>query len=315
MKNLQAERAYEEFDILEKAHLTVLENAARDRPWEPSDIARPGVKIDEDVYAEGILRTDPREEQSRHDLLIDGRLERYRQNIESGQNKWDLVLVEQDFYEHPEEFEVREDVRHNRDPEAYLRAGDGDLIFLDLDRHDIHMVEIKPHDGYAETNQRRGPEEPEPGEWREDDPELDEDIDELQELEDRQQSGPAGSSKNSSKKSQVAKKVANWREACNTVFGEPLQNDWTVYRPEFVSGSNALNVSNLSQNPEYALPAVYTSETGYALGSEEGFEKAESSEDLEALNELFFRGEITEILDGERPELQRKSFNSAFDIF
>lgn len=296
MSDLEADQAYRRFDIPESAHSTVLQQASLNRPWTPEIVNAPGVEIEEDVYAEGILQADPREKQDRHDLLIDGRLERYRQNIEEGKNRWDLVLVEQDFYQHPDEFNIDGSVQHNRNPEDELRKGDADLLFLDLDEYDVHMVEVKPHNGYAETNHRIESEGLDMEAWEADFEDLD--SGEYPEARETRVSYASGS--------EVSKKIRNLSEAWETVAGE-LENDWTVYHPEFVFGSDVLDTSELSNNTEYALPSKYDQSTGYAFGTEEGFEKAEASSDLETLNETFFRGEITELLEGHRPEIERRS--------
>ena len=380
MSELEGSKAYEKFGVPETAHSAVLHEASVNRPWTPEIVNSPRVEIEEDVYAEGILQTDPREKQDRHDLLLDGRLDRYRKNIEEGRNRWDLVLVEQDFYQHPDEFEVSEEFQHNRNPEDELRKGDADLLFLDLDEHDIHMVEVKPHDGYAEKGKMQktrsenswqeprdpdyeGLSEPEgslerprlydyvaenyPGASQEDAEDLvesysgfDEEVifSVLSQMSDFEWSDAETEMQRVAQKDQIPiqyhpdsesfsqharrnspessgedenlsnadKKTQNLNEAWKTVAGE-LENDWTVYHPEFVFGSDVLDASELSNNPEYALPHSYDRSTGYALGTVSGFEKAESSSDLENLNETFFRGEITELLEGERPEMERKS--------
>ncbi|WP_414837664.1 hypothetical protein ACK3SF_05335 [Candidatus Nanosalina sp. VS9-1] len=291
MSELDASEAYRTFDIPEAAHSTVLQKASVNRPWTPDMVDAPGVGIEEDVYVGGILRADPREKQDRHDLLIDGRLDRYRRNIEQGRNRWDLVLVEQDFYEHPDEFNIDSGVDHNRDPADHLRKGDADLLFIDLDQYDIHMVEVKPHEGYSDTSREKQEASPEPAL-----DELDQDqiYIEAQDLQEENQGGGT-----------VRKKSRNLSEAWQTVQGE-LSNDWTVYHPEFVFGSDVLEASSLSNNTEYALPHSYDQSTGYALGTDEGFEKAEASEDLEILNDTFFRGGIDELLEGKRPEMDRR---------
>ena len=298
MSDLKADQAYRRFDIPESAHSTVLQQASVNRPWTPEIVNSPGVEIEEDVYADGILQTDPREKHERHNLLIDGRLDRYRKNIEQGKNRWDIVLVEQDFYQHPDQFNMDDELHHNRNPEDELRKGDADLLFLDLDKYDIHMVEAKPHDGYAETSHVTESEDVEIDEW---------DFESIEELEGGESySHSRGTKTNYSKGSEVSKKVRNLNEAWQTVVDE-LENDWTVYHPEFVFGTNVLDSSKLSQNPEYALPSRYDQDTGYALGSDSGFEKAQKSSDLEVLNETFFRGEITELLNGQQPRIERKS--------
>lgn len=297
MGEIEAKRAYEVFDIPEAAHLPVLQEASSGNPWTPEAADSPGVRIDEDIYAEGILSADPREKQDRHDLLLDGRMERYLQNLDLGQAKWDLVLAETDFYRHPDEIGFDDGVNHNRNIDDSLRAGDGDLIFLDLDRYEVHMVEVKPHEGYARDNS--SPEVPDPDidQWTED---VDLDSYELPSIPDcRAKSEDVGGNA-------VKKKTANWREAWESVIGE-LENDWSIFRPEFVYGSSVLDTSNLAGNPEYALPPHYDQESGYVLASEEGYRKAESSRDLEVLNQFFFRNGIEELTEGERPEMERKN--------
>jgi hypothetical protein len=378
MSGLEADQAYRRFDLPESAHSTVLQKASINKSWTPDIVNIPGAEIDEDLYAEGILRADPREDHNRHDLLIEGRLERYMQNIEEGKNRWDLVLTEKDFYQHPDEFEVDEEVQHNRDPEDELKKGDADLLFLDLDEYDIHMVEAKPHEGYAENGQDNGGQKSEHDSWREMESgyrrtsETEESLDrsqiydfvaetypeasqqdaeevlenfsgfeeevvftvlskmseftwdearsEVQRVAEKDQipaeyqSRPdsfayqeqSTDSSGEEKLSQAEKKARSLSEAWKTVEAE-LDNDWTIYEPEFVFGSDVLDKSSLSHNPEYALPPRYEQETGYSLGTDAGFEKAENSDDLETLNETFFRGEITELLEGERPEMERKS--------
>ena len=382
MSGLEADQAYRKFDIPESAHSAVLQEASSGRPWTPEVVDAPGVEIDGGVYAEGVLKADPREKQDRHDLLVDGRLERYRQNIEEGKNRWDLVLVEQDFYQHPGEFDVDEDIEHNRDPEDELRKGDADLLFLDLDEYDMHMVEVKPHDGYTDSgnehnsqsdtrswedplnpdyssgNRSQGEERPGiydfvaetypeasqedtrdlienyPGldeevvfsvlsqmsdfEWTDVETELQR-VAEKEEVPVRYQTDPESfsqhtrgrESSNSTKEedenlSPVEKKTRNLKEAWKTVK-EELENDWTVYQPEFVFGSDVVDNSTLSNNTEYALPPSYDQSTGYVFGTDKGFSRAEDSDDLEVLNETFFRGGITELLEGERPEMERKT--------
>lgn len=297
MSGLDASRAYEEFDIPEAVHATVLQEASSGRPWTPEAVTHPGVEIDEDIYAEGVLEADPREKQDRHDLLLDGRLERYRENISRGRSKWDVVLTERDFYSHPDEFDFDESINHNRNVEDSLRQGDGDLILLDLDRYEAHMVEVKPHEGYADGRALRDSSDPEVENWR-----GDWDLDMYEAPSGNQyRQVPDNRTGNT-----VNKKVRNWREAWKSIAGE-LENDWNVFQPEFVFGSNVLNASSLSQNPEYALPPQYDQKTGYALATEQGYEMAESSQDMEALNEFFFRGGISGLVEGERPEIERKS--------
>jgi len=297
MSSLDASRAYEEFDIPEAVHTTVLQEASSGRPWTPEAVTRPGVQIDEDIYAEGILEADPREKQDRHDLLLDGRLERYRENISRGSSKWDVVLTERDFYSHPDEFDFDDEINHNRSVEDSLRQGDGDLILLDLDRYEAHMVEVKPHEGYADGQALRDSGDPEVENWS-----GDWDMDMYESPSGRQYRQTPDDRRGNT----VNKKVRNWREAWSSIAGE-LENDWDVFQPEFVFGSNVLDTSSLSQNPEYALPPQYDQQTGYALATEQGFDKAESSQDMEALNEFFFRGGITGLVDGERPEIERKN--------
>ncbi len=379
MSDLEADQAYRRFDLPESAHSAVLQQASVNRPWTPEIVDAPGVEIEEDVYAEGILKADPREKQHRHDILIDGRLERYRQNIQEGKNRWDLVLVERDFYQHPDEFNIDDSVPHNRDLEDELRKGDADLLFMDLDQYDIHMVEVKPHDGYAENNTDKN--HSEVNSWEEtldagyrvmSEPETEVDksriydfvaetysnasqedaedlvesysdfgeevifsvlsqmsdlewtdvetemqrISEKDQIPVQYQEGSENFSQYAQRNrsdssgeenlSAVDKKVRNLSEAWQTVATE-LENDWTVYHPEFVFGSDVLDTSELSNNTEYALPPVYDQSTGYALGTVTGFEKAENSDDLETLNKTFFRGGIDELLEGERPEMERKT--------
>ncbi|WEL22942.1 hypothetical protein [Candidatus Nanohalovita haloferacivicina] len=289
MRSLQAERAYEEFGIPEAAHFSVLENASQGRPWTPDVISRPGVEIDENVYAEGVLREDPREKQDRHDLLIDGRLQRYANNIEQGRSKWDLVLTERDFYQHPDNLGVEGGVDHERKPETHLKMGDGDLIFLDLDRYEAHMVEVKPNDSYAAPRDRPLDEEIDPSFWED------------SETGYRPSQGSADESGGA-----VMKKTAAWRDAWASVLGE-LDNDWSVYQPEFVFGSDVLDERNLLENSEFALPPQYSDSQGYAVGTEYGFSRAAEMEDLQVLNELFFRDGISEIVEGERPEMDGES--------
>jgi hypothetical protein len=375
MSSLEADQAHREFDLTEAAHRAVLEEASQGRPWTPEALSNPGVEIERDVYVEGILEADPREKHDRHDLLIDGRLERYLSNVEEGRQKWDVVLTERDFYEHPDALDVNEDISHERDPERHLKKGDGDLIFLDLDRYEAHMVEVKPHEGYADSGKSDNSSSAEVERWQEeeftgrpydsgirDDDEIydfvsrnypeasREDVDvllgeveqgletafiglakdmqdaswaqvsseflalaeagELPEsyLEGSETSGGHDyrgeeGKQNSGDSSTVVKKKRNWREAWQSVIGE-LENDWDVYQPEFVFGSEVLDESSLSNNAEYALPTSYSQEPGYALGTDEGFSKAASSEDMDTLNNLFFRGGIDELVDGDRPEMQ-----------
>lgn len=297
MSGLDASRAYEEFEIPEAVHTTVLQEASSGRPWTPEAVTRPGVEIDEDTYAEGILEADPREKQDRHNLLLDGRLERCRENISRGRSKWDVVLTERDFYSHPNEFDFDESINHNRSVEDSLRQGDGDLILLDLDRYEAHMVEVKPHEGYADGQALRDSSDPEVENWR-----GGWDLDMYESPSGNQyRQVPDDRTGNT-----VNKKVRNWREAWKSIAGE-LENDWDVFQPEFVFGSNVLSTSSLSQNPEYALPPEYDQETGYALATEQGYEMAESSQDMEALNEFLFRGGISGLVEGERPKIERKS--------
>lgn len=288
MSSLQADKAYEEFDIPESAHLSVLENASQGRPWTPDVVSRHEVEIDEDVYAEGILKADPREKQDRHDLLIDGRLNRYRGNLERGVNKWDVVVTERDFYQHPDSLGVDEELKHERRPETHLKKGDGDLIFLDLDNYEAQIVEVKPNESYLESGTEAVEQEVDMSFW-----------------DDNSENGDFRPSQGTSYStgSTMVKKSANWREAWQSVVDE-LDNEWSVYQPLFIIGSDVLDTATLSSNPEYALPAQYSQQPGYALGSDDGFRKAENSDDLEVLNELFFRGGISELVEGERPEIE-----------
>ena len=290
MSSLQADKAYEEFDIPETAHISVLENASRGRPWTPEVVSMSGVEIEKDVYAEGVLRTDPREKQDRHDLLIDGRLERYRENIDRGRNKWDLVVTERDFYSHPDTMQVDGELNHDSAPETHLKKGDGDLLFLDLDNYEAQIVEVKPNDSYLEAGTEAVEEEIDMPFW--------EDYEENSSFHPSQ-----GTS--TSTGSTMVKKSANWREAWQSVVDE-LENKWRVYQPVFIVGSDVLDTGNLDSNSEYALPPSYSQQPGYALGSDEGFRKAESSSDLEVLNEFFFRGGISELVEGERPEVEEE---------
>ena len=99
----------------------------------------------------------------------------------------------------------------------------------------------------------------------------------------------------------VTKKTRNWREAWESVVDE-LEQDWSVYEPEFVFGSEVLE-GDLSENTEYALPPSYSQAEGYAMGADEGLAKAASSDDMETLNEVFFRGGVDKVVDGERLEM------------
>jgi len=379
MSSLEGDQAYRNFNIPESAHTTVLRQASNGRPWTPEVADNPGVEIDEEVYAEGVLEADPRHKQDIHDLLLHGRLDRFRKKVEEGKNKWDLALVEQDFYEHPSEFNERDEISHNRDPEKQLRKGDADLLFIDLDRYDVHMVEVKPHDGYAKDSHRKTMQDSRVDQWEEqmqddlirsksDDRELNEfqiydfasetypevsyheaeevlnDFydelggnvlfsvltamsgsewvnaqDEVQRVAENentpaeyqtfspgfQRQRTQNESSEQEGLSRLEKKTKNLSEAWETVVGE-LENDWTIYHPEFVFGSSVLDTVELSENPEYALPDIYDQETGYVFGSDSGFDKAESSSDLEILNQTFFREEIAELLEGETPEIRRK---------
>ncbi|MFB6116003.1 MAG: hypothetical protein ABEK10_00690 [Candidatus Nanosalina sp.] len=365
MRSLEADQAFREFDIPEAAHPHVLQEASRGRPWSPEALSAPGVEIDEDVYAEGILAFDPREKQDRHDLLIDGRVERFRRNLEKGKQKWDLVLTERDFYTHPSTMESYDDLSHERQPETHLKMGDGDLIFLDLDRYEAHTVEVKPHDGYDSRGsaQDEGVREPGQGfsgvseslgsseqqdiyefvtdrypqasqgqidtllDWG--DEKFDESLlfsvtrempgspwqqvvseframveageipQEYLDTSHEVYSQPEPS--DSGYGNAVTKKTRNWREAWESVIDE-LERDWSVYEPEFVFGSDVLE-GELSGNTEYALPPSYSQGDGYAMGTDEGFRKAASSDDMETLNQFFFRGGVDELVEGERPEM------------
>ena len=363
MRSLEADQAFREFDIPEAAHPQVLQEASKGRPWAPETLSAPGVEIEEDVYAEGILALDPREKQDRHDLLIDGRVERFRKNLETGRNRWDLVLTERDFYSHPSELSDYNDLKHERSPETHLKMGDGDLIFLDLDRYEAHMIEVKPHEGYDSRGSRTGPRNPVQG-FKDTSEQLNpleqkniyefvterypqasktsidqlleqggEDFDEellfslaedmqasqWQEvvsefnslleagetpqdyLETHQEFYTGSESSNPAYGNPVLKKTRNWREAWESVAGE-LEREWSVYEPEFVFGSEVLE-GGLSGNTDYALPPSYTQADGYVMGTDEGFRKAVSSEDLETLNRFFFRGGIESLVNGERLEM------------
>lgn len=365
MRSLEADQAFREFDIPEAAHPQVLQEASKGRPWAPEALSAPGVEIDEDVYAEGILELDPREKQDRHDLLIDGRLERFRRNLEKGKQRWDLVLTERDFYSHPSTMESYDELSHERQPETHLKMGDGDLIFLDLDRYEAHMVEVKPHEGYDSRGSTQGTERREPGQGfsgasqalgspeqqniyefitdrypQASDDQIDTlldwgdgDFDEgllfsvarempgspwqqvvseframfesgeipQEYLDTSQEVYGRSETSDSSYGNAVTKKTRNWREAWESVVDE-LEQDWSVYEPEFVFGSEVLE-ADLSENTEYALPPSYSQRGGYAMGADEGFAKAASSDDLKTLNEVFFRGGVDELVGGERPEM------------
>ncbi|QKQ98686.1 hypothetical protein GKQ38_04135 [Candidatus Nanohaloarchaea archaeon] len=308
MGDLDAAQALDRYDITEDAHAVVLENASQGRPWTPEVVSQPGVRIEEGTYVEGILRSDPRESQDRHDLLVDGRLDRYAENIDRGSNKWDLVLTERDFHENPGDMSASE---HE------TLMGDADLLFLDLDRYEAHMVEVKPHEGYTDVKNRGEFSDPDPAEWSEIEEEYPAEARffiEEEEMEEHQlldaeperrgfdQSNAQDTADNRGGGSLV-KKTSSWRKAWQSVVDE-LGNDWSVYEPEFVFGSEVLDVERLSSNPEYALPPQYSQDPGYILGSDEGIRKAENSDDLEVLNEFFFRDDISELIEGERPEME-----------
>lgn len=311
MAEIDAAQALERYGLTDDAHAAVLESASQGRPWTPEIVSQPGVKIEEGIYVENILGSDPREPHDRHSLLIDGRLDRYASNIGGGRNKWDLVLTERDFHTAPEDV---------AEPEHSTVMGDADLLFLDLDRYEAHMVEVKPHEGYADSGSDSGYHNPDPDQWQHRDEEYPDeaslfieeseaDDSQLLDAEPERRSFEQSNVQNTSDNRNggtKAKKASNWKEAWKSVIGE-LDEEWAVYEPEFIFGSKVLDKNRLASNPEYALPPKYSQQPGYVMGTEEGLRKAEEEDDLEVLDEFFFRGGISRLIDGERPEIEKET--------